>query len=179
MRLEETQALLDILKKAYPSAAAYKLTTKEEIKETIVFYHGFFGVYETPIVVAALRNYIKKNQYPPTIAGLQEQIDLLLNTEDTDSELWNQLSKACKNGLYGSDEEYNKLPPECQRWLGSPNTLRELAMVDTDTFNTVVRGQFLKTIGQIKSSEQVQKTLSPEVRKVIESSIYKQLPFSD
>jgi hypothetical protein len=177
MKIQETQKLLDILKVSYPTT--YKAMEKKEASDTIKLYHDFFGEYETPIVVAALRNYIKKNQYPPTIAGLQEQIDLLLNAEDTDSELWNRLSKACKNGLYGSDEEYNKLPPECKRWVGSPNALRELAMVDTDTFNTVVRGQFLKTIGQIKNSERVQKALPPEVRKVIESSILKQLPFSD
>lgn len=173
MTLTESYKLLHILSQAYP--ATYRNMTDEEKTGQAEFYHEMLAEEETVIVVHALKNYIKKNQYPPTVAGLQEQIDLLKGNEDTDNELWNLVAKAVRNGSYGSVEEFNKLPVECQRWLGNPQQLKELALCETDKLQQVVRGQFLKTIGQIKQSEQAQRTLPAEVRQAISESKVKLL----
>lgn len=177
MLKEDTNKLMKTLSTAYPDK--YDRFTDKKKAETMSLYFKIFGSYPTEIVVLALSNYIKENQYPPTIAGLQEQIDLLLNTEDTDSELWNRVAKATANSLWNGQEEFNKLPPECQKWLGSPAQLKELGMIDSATLNTVVRGQFLKTIKDIKAREKAQQSLPQEVRQIIEANIYKELPFGE
>lgn len=165
MILEETKQLLEILKVSYPNN--YKDMNKDQAINTLKLYHDFFGQYPTPLVVQALKNYIKANKYPPTIAGLQEQIDLLTNHGNSNEELWSMVLKAIKNSTYGSVEEYNKLPEECQRWLGGPSGLKDLGMIDTDTVNTVLHGQFLKTIGDIKASKKAQAGLSQELRDML------------
>jgi len=153
MEKEETKQLMTILQIAYPSH--YRNMSIEEKKQTLILYHDIFNEIPAELIVQALKNYTKVNQYPPTIAGLQEQIDMLISKE-TLGELWNVLKKAiCRSG-YNYVEEFNKLPPLCQKWAGSPITLHELSQVDIDNLNTVTRGQFLKTIGSIKQREEAQ-----------------------
>lgn len=173
MEKNETNQLMKILSMAYTNT--YKDFTDEQKRETIQLYYDFFGEYQTPIVVQALRNYIKKNQYPPTIAGLQEQIDLLLNKEDTPTELWNAVLKAARDSLWNAQEQFNKLSKPCQIWLKDANGLKALGMIEEETLNTVTRGQFLKSIGEIHERETVREQLPQNIKELIQSG-YKQLP---
>lgn len=161
MQREDIVKVLFLLETAYPNS--YKSMSNEQKKMQIDFYLEMFGEYEAPIVVVALKNYIKKNQYPPTVAGLTEQITLL-TTQDTDSELWNLIAKACRNGYYNSLEEFNKLPKECQLFLGNPASLRELSQIDVGTLNTVTRGQFLKSVAEIRKRENAQQGIPQELK---------------
>lgn len=172
MKREDIQKVLFILQNAYPNT--YRKMTAEEMTQQIEFYLDMLGEYETPIVVAALKNYIKKNQYPPTIAGLTEQIELLL-VKDTDQDKWNLVVKACKNGSYGSIEEFNKLPLDCQRWVGSADNLKQLSQLDPNTFNTVTKGQFLKTIHEIQEKTAVREKLPQNIKDLLDGGL-KQLP---
>lgn len=165
MQKQDIKQLMTVLKVAYPSN--YRDMTEEEMRQTASLWYEMFAEYEVILVVKALNNYIKANKYPPTIAGLQEQIDLLTNHGNSNEELWSMVLKAIKNSTYGSVEEYNKLPEECQRWLGGPSGLKDLGMIDTDTVNTVLHGQFLKTIGDIKASKKAQAGLSQELRDML------------
>lgn len=126
-----------------------------------------FGEYDTKIVQQAAKNYVKTNEFAPTIAGVMKQVNLICKTE-TDTELWALIQKAAKNGIYNAKEEFEKLPPECQSFVGRPETLREYALLDSATFETVVKGQFLKRIEEIRNHQKIQKGLSEEVRKAIE-----------
>jgi hypothetical protein len=173
MLREETNQLMKILSVTYPNT--YKDFTDAQKVETMQVYFDFFGEYPTPVVVQSLRNYIKKNQYPPTIAGLQEQIELLLNKGDTNIELWNAILKAASSCLWNLQEQYNKLPKPCQIWLRDAEGLKNLAMIDTETLNTVTRGQFLKTIGEISEREEAQDALPEPVRNAITQGFIKQL----
>lgn len=162
MTLQETQKVLMILKKAYPRY--YTESTKEEVQETLLFYHDMFSEYPVEIVVTALKNYIKVNEYPPTIAGLQKQIDLIISDEDTDIELWNEFEKACRKGSRITQEEFESLSDPIKKWCKDVSQIRELSKLDTGTFNTVIKGQFLKTITKIKEREKALKEIPYEVR---------------
>jgi hypothetical protein len=168
MEKYETNQLMKLLSITYPNT--YKDFTDAQKIETMTLYYDFFGGYETDIVVQALKNYIKVNQYPPTIAGLQEQIDHLTGSKTAAAELWNAIAKACKNSCYGAVVEFEKLPTECQKWLGGPSALKDLALVDPQIFATVVRGEFLKSIGKIQDREEAVKGLPDEVRRAINQS---------
>lgn len=165
MEREDIKKLLFILQQAYPST--YKNMSNDEKREQIDFYLVMFGAYEIQIVMLALKNYIKENQYPPTVAGIIEQIRLLTN-EDTDSELWNLVANACKNGYYNFQKEFNRLPKVCQMWLGSPEALRELSLLKAEILNTVTRGQFLKSVQEIKKQNEARTCLPNELKELIE-----------
>lgn len=162
MTLQETQKVLMILKKAYPRY--YTESTKEEVQETLLFYHDMFSEYPVEIVITALKNYIKVNEYPPTIAGLQKQIDLIIADEDTDIELWNEFEKACRKGSRITQEEFESLSEPIKKWCRDVSQIRDLSKLDIGTFNTVIKGQFLKTITKIKEREKALKEIPYEVR---------------
>lgn len=165
MTLQETQKMLVILKKAYPRY--YTESTKEEVQKTVLFYHDMFSEYPVEIVITALKNYIKVNEYPPTIAGLQKQIDLLTHKDDK-MELWNTLAAACSRGTRMTAEEFETLPESIREWAGDVGQIKELALMDSVTFNSVIRGQFLKTIPQIIERQEAKKKLPAETRKILE-----------
>ena len=148
MNREDVKKTLFLLETSYP--VYYKNMSVSDKGKQVELYLEMLGEYNVATVVQALKNYIRKNQYPPTIAGLIEPIELLNTNECTDTDLWNSVVKAVRNSGYNSVSEFEKLPEECKQWLGSPATLKELALSDITTLNTVTRGQFLKTIKIIK-----------------------------
>lgn len=145
MNIDQTKDLLAILEVAYPNH--YKKLSDEEKVETVKLYYDFFSHHDARLVVQGLKNYIANNEYPPTIAGLHQHVKALLPSQSEPIQLWNAVVKAVRNSAYKSHEEFNLLPVECREWLGSPTQLKDFSQLEPETLNTVVRGQFLKTIG--------------------------------
>lgn len=169
MTREDTKKLIFYLKMGYPSFCDDK-----NLAMMVDVWFDAFRDEDTVVVSQAAKNYVKSNHYTPTIAGLFEQINLI-KSPNTDTDLWGLIYKAASNGTYNSEEEFNKLPPECQSFLGSPSALKDLAMTDTGTMNTVVKGQFLKRVEAIREHQAVQRGLPSEVRAAITESKRKML----
>lgn len=166
MNREETKQVLKVLSTAYPRYFADM--TKADKIDQINLYMDMFGEYPTQIVIAALHRYIRHNEYPPSIAGLQKQIDLLTHKDDK-MELWNTLAAACSRGTRMTAEEFETLPESIREWAGDVGQIKELALMDSVTFNSVIRGQFLKTIPQIIERQEAKKKLPAETRIVLET----------
>lgn len=170
-------ATLKILKVAYPGF--YSKMGKTDAEDTVSVWCDMFLEEDVNIVKIALYKVIEEHTgFPPTIADIKTQIREMRRAatgEKTDEELWSQLKAAVSNGYYGAKEEFAKLPPELQRYLGTPNTLRELSQVDTDTFNTVTHGQFLKQIGIIRDRVRFDNETTPEIKALL-GTVTKQMP---
>lgn len=165
MNREETKQVLKVLSTAYPRYFADM--TKADKIDQINLYMDMFGEYPTQIVIAALHSYIRHNEYPPSIAGLQKQINLLTHKDDK-MELWNTLAAACSRGTRMTAEEFGTLPESIREWAGDVGQIKELALMDSVTFNSVIRGQFLKTIPQIIERQEAKRKLPAETRKLLE-----------
>lgn len=161
MKENDIKQLLTVLKLNYP--ATYRDMSIEDRKALVALWLDAFGGLEMEVVGHALKNYIKANKYPPTIAGLQEQIDLLIGTDNTD-QLWQQLMKAIRNSGRYAREEFEALPQECKEFVGSPAELRALGNTDLATVNTVTRGQFYSRVKHIKEQKKAQEQLPEAVR---------------
>lgn len=170
-------ATLKILKVAYPGF--YSKMGKTDAEDTVSVWCDMFREEDVNVVKIALYKVIEEHTgFPPTIADIKTQIREMRRAatgEKTDEELWSQLKAAVSNGYYGAKEEFAKLPPELQRYLGTPNTLRELSQVDTDTFNTVTHGQFLKQIGIIRDRVRFGNETPPEIKALL-GTVTKQMP---
>lgn len=170
-------ATLKILKVAYPGF--YSKMGKTDAEDTVSVWCDMFREEDVNVVKIALYKVIEEHTgFPPTIADIKTQIREMRRAatgEKTDEELWSQLKAAVSNGYYGAKEEFAKLPPELQRYLGTPNTLRELSQVDTDTFNTVTHGQFLKQIGIIRDRVRFDNETPPEIKALL-GTVTKQMP---
>lgn len=177
MTRDETLQILALLRASYP--AFYSKFQKRELESIASLWAEMFERDDFNITKYALKELIATHTgFPPDIAALKNKIKELVQAatqEPTNEELWQKLKMATSNGYYGAKEEFEKLPPVLQRYLGSANALRELAMVDTDTINTVVHGQFLKQIGVIKEREEYERNMPEEIKMLI-SSAQKALP---
>ena len=139
MTREETLAIMSILKAAYPSF--YKDMRRDEAEGIVNLWASMFEDDPAKVVANAVKAHIAtdKKGFPPHIGAIKEAIvNLTAPNEMTEQEAWSLVLKALSNGTYGSQKEFDKLPPVLQRLVGSPNQLKEWALMDSDTVNSVV-----------------------------------------
>lgn len=163
MTKTETTKILAILKSTYPNF--YK---DVDVQTTIEIWNEMFTDCEYQAVSIAVKELINTLKYPPTIADIKEKMyELTHHDESSLSELWDKLLKAIRNGYYGAEEEFKKLPDEVKEFVKSPIQLREMAGMDSNTINSVVKGQFLRQIEAIKQKKKDRDMMLPETKKML------------
>lgn len=171
MNVTETKQMLALLKTAYPNF--YSKMTRTEAEAVVTLWAEMFAEDDVNIVKYAMKELIATHSgFPPDIAAIKskmrECVSVAVN-EPTTEELWQKLKRAASNGFYGAKEEFDRLPPILQRYVGSPNGLTDLAKIDSDTFNTVTRGQFYKQIEIVKERERYSAKMPDEIKMLISS----------
>lgn len=78
------------------------------------------------------------------------------------------MASALRNSGYNSVTEFDKLPPVVRRIIGSPSQLREWAMMDSDTVQSVVQSNFMRSYRARAQSEREYLALPPEVKGLME-----------
>lgn len=151
MSRKEITKIIFILKTAYPYA--FKDMNEQEVQSMVNLYEEMFKDNTYTDVSNAIKNIINTNEYMPTIATIKSKIyDLKHSKEENNSQLWEKLLNAIRNGSYHSEEEFKKLPNLVKVYVRSPRQLQEMAMMDSDVIHSVVKGQFLKQIEAIKEN---------------------------
>lgn len=163
MTRNETIKILAILKTSYPSF--YK--DMDDIETTINVWSEMFIQEDYRLVSLAVKELINTYDYPPTIATIKNKMYDMTHIEElSNTDLWDALLKAIRNGAYGYLEEYEKLPEEVKEYLKSPYQLRELAGMNSSDIHSVVKGQFLKQIEIIKNKKRELEKMLPETREL-------------
>lgn len=105
--------------------------------------------------MVALSYHVRTNKFPPTIADLHEGLYTATHPMVlAESEAWSLVLKASQKAIYYSEEEYDKLPMECKRAIGSPEALKELAMsTNNDVASSNFKRAYRKIIDEHKASE--------------------------
>lgn len=122
--------------------------------------------YEVADIAGALKTYTLSDTsgFAPTVGKL---VGLIAEKKEPIMgalEAWTYVYKAISNGYYGAEEEYAKLPPLCQKAIGSPAALREMAQMDTDVVMSVEQSHFIRAYnGAVKMAEQ-DRCLPPSMR---------------
>lgn len=169
MTREECSQMLTLLRTAYPGF--YRHMKAEEGVRTLDLWAEMFAEDDCTITRLALRDLIATHSgFPPDIAAVKERIramEAAVRGEPSDEDLWRLLVKASSNGIYGAEEEFRKLPPVLQRYCGSPAALRDMALIETETLNTVTHGQFLKQIRTARERQEFHARLPASVQAAI------------
>lgn len=169
MTRQETGVIMDILTTAYPRF--YAGPDAPDMRKTISLWAEMFAHDDVALVAAAIKSVIEGDEkgFPPTIGQVKGKLRLLTRAKEmTEAEAWEMVSSAVRNGLYGAAEEFEKFPPLVRRIVGSPNTLREWARMDTDTVHSVVASNFQRSYRTISQREREIKALPAEVRAFVE-----------
>lgn len=168
MTRDETLAIMSVMKAAYP--AFYRDMKRSDAEAAVSLWCEMFADDPAHIVAMAVKSHIAsdKKGYPPNIGAIKEAIRKLTHpAEMSDMEAWGYVSKALRNGIYGYTEEFEKLPPVIRRIVGTPMQLREWAMMDSETVQSVVMSGFRKSYAARAESEREFIALPSDVREVM------------
>ena len=148
MNREETLAIMGVLKAAYPNY--YRDMKRGDAEGIVELWHAMFRDDPAEVVAVAVKAHIASDVkgFPPHIGAIKEAIVKLTKPPElelSEMEAWALVSRAVSNGIYGAQKEFDALPPVVQQVVGSPNQLKEWAMMDADVVGSVVSSNFQRS----------------------------------
>ena len=162
MTIDQTVLILDVFEVAYPRFYANQ-SEKERFK-ALTLWAEMLSPYPFEICAYAAKRLIAENKFPPAISEVTDRVkELMCSPEDDAVSTWNVLAEATTRASITTQDEFEALPYEIQRFCGSLSGLRSLGQLDSDIFNTVTRGQFMKVYGGMKRSRETLELMSPEL----------------
>lgn len=165
MTYEETLKIFAVMKANYHNF--YKSMTRIDAEAQVNLWFEMFQDTPYELVGMALKAFIATDTegYPPNVGKIKEQIRKLTQKDEmTEQEAVNLILKACSNSLYNAQSEFDKLPPVLQRLAGSPNQLREWAMMESEVLNSVVSSNLMRSFKVVKERERQQQALPSSMR---------------
>ena len=167
MNKKDTLGIMALLQTAYPSY--YARQDEQQRREAAAMWHELFADDDANLVGAAVKALIVSGgAFPPSIGEIKQKMyELTAPAELSETEAWALVSRAISNGIYGYAEEFAKLPPTVQAAVGSPNQLREWAMMDTETVQSVVASNFMRGFKTIVRREKEDALLPASVKAMI------------
>lgn len=168
MKREEMRDLLTIMRLNYPQS--FKTYTREQSEAYLDMMYEAFKDDPTPLVVSAVKTimYTDVRDFAPNIAQIKAKMHTLTHKDMTAEEAWNLVLSACSNGIYGAEDEFNKLPEDIQSLVGSPSRIREWAKMDADTLDTVVASNWQKSYKIRKEKSKELQMLPSDVKLALE-----------
>lgn len=179
MNRTETLAVMSILKAAYPGY--YRDMKRQDAEAVVNLWSEMLADYPANLVAAAVKSHIASDRkgFPPHIGAIIASIgEVSKPAELTEGEAWAMIAKALRNGGYGSEQEFAALPETLQRLVGHPSQLREWAMMDAGTVQTVVQSNFLRSYRARMESEKRLAAMPSEIRAKLTNAA-NQLPSFD
>jgi len=145
MEKADVQKLLTLIQAEYPHSFAKMDDRQMALK--LELWSKEFQNDDPMLVFSAARTLMgTAREYAPNCGQIREKMRELVEVKTLDEQqAWALVSKACSNGFYGYKKEFAKLPPEVQRAVGRPEQLREWAVMDVDTVQSVVASNFMRS----------------------------------
>lgn len=168
MNKTETVQVITLLAGNYDSIAKKDSTQKQLMINT---WQECLGDLDYKLVLQAVKKSIIDSPYPPTIHDIRKNAIEMANPTNTRTpiEAWNEAYGMICKGSYMTQEEFDTHSSEVKCFFGSVGQVRELAQTDSQTINTVTKGQFLKQYEVIIEREKQQKLLPRQMQEIIGS----------
>ena len=169
MTKEEIGKILAVVNVCYPYF--FRDMNADGKRAIIELWTRQFADYDYPVVNAALDAYIATDEQgkAPNVGILKSLIRKTLQpNEMTEQEAWGYVAKALRNSNYHAQEEFEKLPEQIQRVVGGASQLREWALMDSDTVQSVVASNFQRSYRARAKSDKEYLAIPSSVRNTIE-----------
>lgn len=168
MNKKETIQVITLLAGNYNQIADKSKEQKQMMIET---WYACLEDLDYKLVLQAVKKTIIESPYPPTIHDVRKNAIELANPNEQKSavEAWNEAYSMICNGLYMTEEQFNMASPEVKKFFGNVRQVKEIAQIDTQTINTVTKGQFLKQYEVITEREKQQKLLPKNMQNIIQN----------
>lgn len=172
MKKTEMVQIITLLAGNYDSIANKSQTQRELMLNT---WYECLGDLDYQIVLQAVKKSIINSIYPPTIHEVRKNAIEMINptTKKTAIEAWNEALKMISNGIYMTQEQFQSCSPDVKKFFGSVNQVRQLAMLDSDTVNSVTKGQFLKQYDVLIERDREEKMLPEDMKCLVQGLVNK------
>lgn len=165
MTKAETAKLIAVIAEVYP-----RFMDGRNLESTVALWQKIFANDSYREIEAAFFAFVSTDEkgFPPAPGMLRSLLVKLQRPEGemSETEAWTLVQKATRNAIYNSDKEFAALPEDVQRCVGSAATLREWAIMDSDTLNTVVASNFMRGYKARAGHVREMQKLPPAVREV-------------
>lgn len=170
MDREETKEILKTITGIYPGF--YRDADRNGKTAAVDLWASIFAEEPFELVAAALKAFIVSDTkgFAPVPGQIKEKIRLIMHPgEMTEQEAWQLVYKAIQNSGYAENAqaEHRKLP-DVIRGIISPAQLREWALADAGSIQTVTASNFMRSYRQRKKEVSDYMALPPDVRQAIE-----------
>ena len=171
MTREETIQLLMMVQASYPN---YKPQDKTI---AVNMWHEMLKEYDKDLVMMALKAFIQTDTsgFAPSVGqilGLIKKASVSHQEGTLEPlEAWAMVSKALRNGYYGAEEEFAKLPPLVQKAVGSAMNIRNWSQTDLKSIENVVMSQFLSAYKTVQKREEELKAIPESLRVVMKERL--------
>lgn len=171
---DEAKRIVMLMYAYYPN---HKPKSVDDATMVVNAWNLALGGYEYKQVENALVAFVltDKNGFPPSVGQILGCMNLNADMSRlNDSEAWSLVSKAIRKSTYYSEEEFEKLPLDVQKAVGSPPQLKAWAM--DESFNEGVESSnFKRVYRQVLERNKTISTLPPSMRPQIEYKPYKRI----
>ena len=143
MTKQDTYQVLATLQAFYPDS--FRGMTDAAANLKVKLWQEQFADEPAILVHEAVKAYVStdKKGFMPVPGQIKEQISILLDQGGlNEQDAWELVANALRNSSYGSAEEFAKLPPDVKRAVGSPNMLKDWAVMNFTELQTVIASNF-------------------------------------
>lgn len=170
MTNEEVKKIIGTMILAYPNYKPDNMTMLIEL------WKEMLSEYTYQQVAMALKAFIATDTsgFAPNIGQIVGKMQMINQPEElNEMEAWNLVSKAIRNGYYGAEEEFSKLPKLVQKAVGSHEQLRQWAQTDIVSVENVIQSNFMRTYRSVAERSLNVSRMPVEARKQIEAINYR------
>lgn len=158
MTIQETRKLITIIASTYP------LFQPKDPNGTLQAWAWALEPYDFVEVQKGLAAYIRSDTsgYAPSVGQLVGKAKETLSGELSDGEAWGMVVLALRNGTYGAEREFAKLPEVVQRAVGSPQVITQWAQLE-ESMLTGVEASFKRAYKAESARAQAKRSLAGTV----------------
>lgn len=128
--------------------AVYAQPTFIPDEDAFKVWYSLLRDIDYQVLQSAIQKYMMSKTFPPTIADIRAEAASFrvkaYGEPMGELEAWALVRKAVGNSGYHNEEEFLKLPPLVQKAVGNPANLKEWALTDTDTVDSVIQSHFVR-----------------------------------
>ena len=167
MKRTDMYKVFAVISVYYPSAT-WAASASESMIDA---WMEMLAPYPFEVVSAALKRHVVNSTYEPRIADLLTEMKMLepveSRTEMTAEQAWALVLMAVKNSSYHAKREFEKLPADIKRRIGSAGVLQYWATVDDDGATlSVARANFLRSYGEDLKGRKMESYMPDSVKKL-------------
>lgn len=148
--------------------ASYSVQNFLSTREAVSVWYEMLKDLPYDLANKAVLSHIATSKFAPTIAEIREIAASMVRPEPpTALDAWSIVYRAICNSTYHAEEEFAKLPEICQKVLGNPASLREMATMDAGTVKSVEQSHFIKSYNTMVEREKEAAVLPESIRALI------------